>query len=127
VKPLARLGSSRWLAVGVVAAAALLYPLFALRDGGPSFPSKSDCVHPATSDGELELVFGYYDSVVRAEAARARVAVVGYEGAEVVSDGGCGRVKVVVGTYPTLAGARDAVAEANSVGLHPTVEEASSD
>jgi hypothetical protein len=125
VKALARLGCSRWLALGIIAAAALVYPVVVLRDGAPSFPSPSDCVDPATAGGELELVFGYYDSVVRASMVRAEIAKVGYEGAEVVSDGGCGRVKVVVGTYPTLAGARDAVSEANSVGLHPTVEEAS--
>lgn len=123
---LAGAARSRTLAWAVVAVAALAYPLAVLAGGGPSFPKRADCVGPsATRDGELQLVFGYYDSVVRAEAARARIAEVGYEGAEVVSDGGCGRVKIVVGTYPTLAGARDAVAEANSVGLHPTVEQAS--
>jgi hypothetical protein len=125
VKVLARVSSSRWFALAVIAGAALLYPLAVLRDGAPAFPSLSDCVHPAKSDGNIELVFGYYDSMVRASEMRERIAKFGYEGAEVVSDGGCGRVKVVVGTYPTLAGARDAVAEANSVGLHPTVEEAS--
>jgi hypothetical protein len=122
MKVLARVSSSRWFALALIAGAALLYPLVVLRDGPPDFPSREDCVHPAAADGEIELVFGYYDSAVRASAVREQIAMVGYEGAEVVSDGGCGRVKVVVGTYPTLAGARDAVAEANSVGLRPTVE-----
>jgi hypothetical protein len=121
---LARAARSRALAWGIVAVAALAYPLAVLAGGGPSFPERSDCVAPvATHDGEIELAFGYYDSIVRAEAVRARIAELGYAGAEVLSDGGCGRVKVVVGTYPTLAGARDAVAEARSVGLRPTLEQ----
>lgn len=112
------------LACAVVAAAAFAYPLAVLAGGSPSFPARTDCVAPAaTQDGEIVLAFGYFDSTVHAAAFRERLSEVGYDQAEVVSDGGCGRVKVVVGDYPTLAGARDAVAEARSVGLHPRLEQ----
>jgi hypothetical protein len=115
---------ARMLGWAVVVVAALAYPLAVLAGGWPEFPKRSDCVGSApTRDGEIELVFGYFDSVVRATAVQKRVREVGYANANVVSDGGCARVKVVVDDYTTLAGARDAVAEARSVGLHPTLEE----
>jgi hypothetical protein len=114
--------STRAVGWGVVLAAALAYPLAVLAGGGPSFPERTDCVVPATGDGDIALVFGHFHSVVRAEAMRDRVAELGYVHAKVESDGGCGRVLVVVHGYPTLAGARDALGEARSVGLHPTLE-----
>jgi hypothetical protein len=113
---------SRPAAWGVVLAAGLAYPLIALAGGAPRFPSVQDCVHPATRDAEVMLVYGYFDSVVRAGELRDRLRGLGYEHAEVQGDGGCGRVRVVVRGYPDLAGADDAVAEAGRVGLHPTVE-----
>jgi hypothetical protein len=106
----------------VVLAAGLLYPLFALAGGAPSFPSVQDCVHEATDEAPLMLVYGYFDSVVRATELQARLRGLGYEHAEVQDDGGCGRVRVVVRGYPTLDGARDAAAEAGRVGLSPTLE-----
>jgi hypothetical protein len=122
VKLLAWARSRRWLPSAVVAAAALLYPVIVLAGGAPSFPSREDCVHPATRDGAIALVFGYFDSSVQAALQQERVRRVGYREANVESDGGCGRVRVVVDGYTTLAGARDAVAEARSVGLRPTLE-----
>ena len=113
---------SRRAAWGVVLVAGLAYPLIALAGGAPRFPSVQDCVHPATHDGKVMLVYGYFDSVVRAGELRNRLRGLGYEHAEVQSDGGCGRVRVVVRGYPDLAGADDAVAEASRVGLHPRVE-----
>jgi hypothetical protein len=113
---------SRRAAWGVVLAAGLAYPLLALAGGAPRFPSVEDCEHPATSDGKVMLVYGYFDSVVRAGELRDRLRGLGYEHAEVQGDGGCGRVRVVVRGYPDLEGADDAVSEASRVGLHPTVE-----
>jgi hypothetical protein len=120
-----RIASNRALAGALVVVAALVYPLIVLAEGSPPFPKRSDCVVSATQDGQIELVFGYFDSVVRATPLRDRVRKVGYVQAEVVSDGGCGRVKVAVDGYTTLAGARDAVGEARGVGLRPTLEQAS--
>ena len=113
---------SRRAAWGVVLAAGLAYPVLALAGGAPRFPSVEDCERPATSDGKVMLVYGYFDSVVRAGELRDRLRGLGYEHAEVQGDGGCGRVRVVVRGYPNLAGADDAVAESSRVGLHPTVE-----
>jgi hypothetical protein len=113
---------SRGAAWGVVLAAGLAYPVIAVAGGGPRFPSVQDCVHPATRDGQVMLVYGYFDSAVRAGELRERLRGLGYEYAEVESDGGCGRVRVVVHGYPDLRGADDAVAEASRVGLHPAVE-----
>jgi hypothetical protein len=117
--------SNRVLAWVLVLLCALVYPLVVLAGGGPTFPKRSDCVVPATRDGEIALVFGYFDSVVRAERLRDRVREVGYTQATVETDGGCGRVKVVVDGYTTLSGARDAVGEARSVDLRPTLEQVS--
>lgn len=117
---------SRRAAWAVVLAAGLAYPLIALAGGAPRFPSVDDCVHPPTADGKVMLVYGYFDSVVRAGELRERLRSLGYEHAEVQGDGGCGRVRVVVRGYPNLAGADDAVAEASRVGLHPGVEADSS-
>jgi hypothetical protein len=115
--------SRRALAWGIVAVAALGYPLAVLAGGGPSFPSRDDCIVPATHDGPIELVFGHYDSVVRATEELKRVRAVGYANANVETDGGCARVKIVVDDYTTLASARDAAAEARSAGLQPTLEQ----
>ncbi|HZO49989.1 MAG TPA: hypothetical protein VFB26_07575 [Gaiellaceae bacterium] len=113
----------RDLAYATVAIGVLAYPVGQLAGGLPHFPSRNDCVVPATHDGDIELVLGRFDSVVAASSARARFRTLGYTGAEVVGDG-CGRVKVAVPGYPTLAGARDAAAEAARAGIHATLEQA---
>ena len=117
---------SRVLAWALAGSVALAYPLVVVAGGRPSFPAPGDCAHPATQDGNVMLVYGYFDSVTRAAGLRDRLQALGYVHAEVESDGGCGRVRVVVRGYPSLAGARDAVAEAERVGLHPAVEQAGS-
>jgi hypothetical protein len=113
----------RRIAWVIVIAAALLYPLAVVAGGAPKFPSRSDCVVPARTDGDVDLVFGYHDSTTRAATERDRLRALGYVRAEVVSDGGCGRLKVAVEGYPTLAGARDAAEEARRSGLAPTLEQ----
>jgi hypothetical protein len=117
--------SNRVLAWVLVLLCALGYPLVVLAGGAPSFPSRDDCIVPATHDGPIELVFGHYDSVVRATAELKRVRAVGYANANVETDGGCARVKIVVDDYTTLASARDAAGEARSAGLQPTLEQGS--
>jgi hypothetical protein len=121
---LRRAAGNRAVAGAIVAVAALSYPIVVLAGGGPQFPSRDDCVVPATHDGNVELVFGYFDSIVSATAELARVRRMGYMDAEVVSDGGCARVKIAVPGYTTLAGARDSAEEARRAGLNPTIEQA---
>ena len=46
---------SRRLLVWIVLVASTLgYPLVVLGGGAPRFPSRADCVHPATSEGNVE-------------------------------------------------------------------------
>lgn len=75
---LRRAAGNRLAVWAIVAVAALGYPLVVLAGGAPRFPSRDDCVVLATRDGEIELVFGYFDSVVQASADLARVRRMGY-------------------------------------------------
>jgi hypothetical protein len=109
--------------LALVAAAALVYPLAVLAGGSAHFPSRADCVQKATKDGNIEAVFGRFDSTRDADTQVTRVVHLGFKGAEPERDS-CGRVKVVVRGIPTLAVGRSLVAEARRVGLEPTLEEA---
>ncbi|MGZ4398228.1 MAG: hypothetical protein ACXVZ1_07390 [Gaiellaceae bacterium] len=113
---------SRPLAWGIVAVATLAYPLAALAGGAPRFPSLRDCARPATHDGKIQLVLATFDSSVPADAMLARVRKLGFVQAQVFGDG-CGRVKVAVPGYTTLAGARDALGEAEGAGLHAELQQ----
>jgi hypothetical protein len=105
----------------IVLAVALAYPLAVLAGGGPSFPTAADCVHVAHADGDLEVVFGRFDSLTDAAALLNRVVAAGFEGSQVEPDG-CGRWKVTVHGIPTLKVGAEVMAEARSVGLNPTLE-----
>lgn len=109
--------------LGLVAAVALVYPLAVVAGGSTHFPSRADCIQTATKDGNIEAVFGRFDSTRDAEAQVKRVVGLGFEGAEPERDD-CGRVKVVVHGITTLAVGRQLVDEARRVGLDPTLEEA---
>jgi hypothetical protein len=116
---------SRRAAWAVALVAGLIYPLVALANGGPRFPSVEDCVHPAVPGSEVMVVYGYFDSQSKAIEFRNLLRSQGYEHAEVESDGGCGRVRIAVRGYPNIAAAEDAVAEAARIRLAPTLEQAS--
>jgi hypothetical protein len=109
-----------WL---VVVALVLVYPLAMLAGGLPAFPTRSDCVHPATSDGDIDAVFGYFESEREARVLRDRALAVGFQGTELEQDG-CGRVRVAVGGIPTLEVGRVFVEQARSVGFEVTLEQA---
>jgi len=111
----------RLLPWAIVLVAALGYPLLVLAGGAPRFPSAAECVHPARADGDLEVVFGRTDSPTAAATLLDRVLAVGFKGSEVEPDG-CGRWKVAVHGIPTLKVGGEVMAEARSVGLHPTLE-----
>jgi hypothetical protein len=106
----------------VFAVAALAYPLVVLAGGGPHFPSRQDCTVPATHDGNIDLVLGTFDSIIRATPFVKRVQSLGYADAK-AEPNSCGEVEVVVHGYTTLAGAEDAVGEAQRAGLQPRLEQ----
>lgn len=106
-----------WL---VLLALALVYPLAVLATGAPSFPSRTECVQPAHEDGDIEAVFGYYDSVQEASDVRDRALAVGFQGAE-VQENACGLVQVSVGGITTLEVGRAFAEQARSVGFEVTL------
>jgi hypothetical protein len=103
--------------------AALVYPLTVVAGGGPRFPSQAECVHPARTDGNIEAVFARLSSSVRAESLLREVLRSGFKGTQVEPDG-CGLLKVTLHGIPTLQVGHDFVAEAGTVGFHPTLEQA---
>jgi hypothetical protein len=113
-------GIALWAIVMVVA---LAYPLSVLARGTPHFPSREECVRPATEDGAIAAVFGYFDSERDAVVMRNRALSAGFQGTEAQGDG-CGRVRVAVGGIPSLDVGRQLVKEAHSVGLDVTLEQA---
>lgn len=112
----------RLLPWAIVLLAAVAYPLGVLAGGAPSFPSRADCVHVAHADGDLEVVFGRFESAADASALLERVLAVGFKGSQVEPDG-CGLLKVDVHGIPTLKVGEEVVAEAKSVGIEATIEQ----
>jgi hypothetical protein len=106
-----------------VLALALVYPLAVLASGAPRFPSRAECVRPATEDGDIEAVFGYFDSVQEAAIVRDRALAVGFQGTE-VRENACGLVEVAVGGIPTLEVGREFAEQARSVGFEVTLAQA---
>ncbi len=109
-----------WIAVVVLA---LAYPAYALVGGAPQFPDRGDCVRPATADGDIEAVFGYFDTERDAVVVRDRALAVGFVGTEMAWNG-CGRVRVAVGGIPTLEVGRAFAEQAQTVGMDVTLEQA---
>jgi hypothetical protein len=107
----------------VVVVIAIGYPALVLAGGRPSFPSRDDCVHPARTDGNLEVVFGRSESFAQASELLRRVLRAGFEGSQIEPDG-CGLLKVAVHGIPTLKVGNQVMAEARSVGLSPQLEAA---
>ena len=114
--------SRRLLPWIVLVVFALGYPLVVLAGGGPRFPSRADCIHPATSDGNIEAVFGRFGTSAAAESVQRRAAHSGFKNVEIESDG-CGLLKVTLHGIPSLEVGRDFIAEARRVGFHPTLEQ----
>jgi hypothetical protein len=113
----------RGLALGLIVAVGLAYALIALAGGMPAFPSRDDCVRRATDEGEVEAVFGRFESEWKAVERRDQALAVGFEGTEVVRDA-CGRVKVVLQGIPTIAVGREFAEQARSAGFEVTLEQA---
>jgi len=107
----------------LVAVATLAYPLALLAGGGPRFPSAADCAQPAIRDGDIDAVFGSFDSERQAARVRDRVLQAGFQGIAAERNA-CGRVEVAVRGIPTLAVGRELVQEARSAGFHVRLEQA---
>jgi hypothetical protein len=111
------------LAWSLVFVAAVAYPVAALAGGAPRFPSVAECIVPATSGDEIEVVFGRFDTYAEAVRMQEEVRHDGFQGTQVRADG-CGRIKVTLEGVPSLEVGRGVVEEAHSVGLAPTLERA---
>lgn len=110
-----------WIAVGVVVVPLVVYPLVALAQGAPGFPTRSECIHPAVEGQPVAVVFGRFADPVSADRLRDRALSVGFQGTEALPDG-CGRWKVLVAHVPDVTVGRGVQEEAQKVGLHPTLE-----
>ena len=113
--------SHAWIAV--VAICALAYPLVSLAGGLPRFPDRAECIRIAKADGDLEAVFGRFRSQDAADELLARVRKAGFASAAIEPDG-CGDLAVALHGITTLQVGRSLVAEAQRVGLRPTIESA---
>lgn len=112
-----------WLA-GV--ALVLAYPIATLATaGGPTFPTRDECARPATSDGEVDAVFGYFEEERAAAKLRDRALAVGFTGTEIAWNG-CGRVRVVLTGIPTLEVGREFAEQARGAGFEITLEQSTS-
>jgi len=107
----------------VVIGMALVYPLVTLAGGGARFPSRAECVRPATPGAGIEAVFGRSRTTAAAESLLRRAARSGFENLQVELDA-CGFLKVTLHGIPSLEVGRDFVREAESVGFHPKLEQA---
>jgi hypothetical protein len=101
----------------------LLYPLAVVAGSAPRFPSRHECVRPATTDENLEAVFGRFGTTTAAESVRMKAARAGFKNLQVESDG-CGLFKVTLHGIPSLEVGRDFLREAERAGFHPTLEQA---
>lgn len=113
----------RLAVVAIVTVPLLGYPLAVTAGETPRFPSRDECARPARSDadGELELVFGRFDSPVAAAAHRDRVVSAGFVGTEVSPDG-CGLWKVSNDGIDSYEQGQGTAAEARAVGFEARLE-----
>lgn len=107
----------------VLVCGVVVYPALVLAGGTPHFPRRSECIHAAMpGDSEsLVAVFGRFRDRGAAKIRQSRVVSLGFKGADLRRDG-CGFIRVVVHGIPSVAVGRDLLAEARTVGLHPTLE-----
>lgn len=115
--------SLRRAVAAIVAVPLLAYPLAVTAGGGVSFPSRDECARLARSDadGELELVFGRFESPVAAAEHRDRVVSAGFVGTEASPDG-CGRWKVSNDGVDSYEQGRGTAAEARAAGFDAWLE-----
>jgi hypothetical protein len=108
-----------WL---VATGLALVYPLVTLATGAPTLPTRDACIQEVTAEGEVDAVFGYFDSELEAAAVRDRALDVGFDGTELAWNG-CGRVRVALNGIPTLEVGREFAEQARAAGFGVTLEQ----
>jgi hypothetical protein len=110
------------VAAAVVLVPLLGYPLLAVADGAPRFPSRGECVRPAAGDApDLNVVYGRFDDLPAAETLLADLTRVGFTGAELQLDV-CGRWEVFYDGVPTFAEARALAEQVREAGFDAEVE-----
>ena len=114
----------RFVPWAIVLTVALAYPLAVVAGGTPSFPSRDECAHPAIEDGDIDAVFGYFDSERTRRCGGPRAGFRFHRNRAGVErlwpSSRRGR------RIPTLEVGREFTAEANSVGFEVTLEQAGS-
>jgi hypothetical protein len=105
----------------IAGCAGVAYPLIVVAGHSPHFPSQAECAQPASSDGQVDAVFGRFRDSGRAATRLRRATELGFQGLKLELDG-CGGVKVVLHGVPSLAVGRELVAEAARVHLHVVLE-----
>ena len=96
-----------------------------IASGAPRFPSRAECVKPALEDGDIEAVFGYFDSVQEASHRAGQSTRRRLSRTEIQANA-CGVVQVAVGGIPTLEVGRAFAEQARSVGFEVTLVQADS-
>lgn len=109
-----------WL---VLVALALVYPLVSIGSGSVTFPTRTECATPATGEGEVDAVFGYFEDPRPAVKLRDRALAVGFVGTEAGWDA-CGRMRVALTGIPTLAVGEQFAEQARNVGFEIMLEQA---
>jgi hypothetical protein len=109
------------VALAMVVAAALLYPLVVIAGGSPHFPSRGECAQRPRENDKIEAVFGRSRDRAAAVEVQRRALSLGFKGLVVERDG-CGYAKVVLHGVPSLAVGRELTAEAAQVGLRVMLE-----
>lgn len=110
------------LAAAVALVPLLAYPLLALAEGAPRFPSPDECAVVATGDApDLDVVYGRFDDLVTAETVLADLTRVGFVGAELVLDD-CGRWKVFYEGIETFAQGQALAEQVREAGFGARVE-----
>lgn len=102
--------------------ALLGYSLLALAGGAPRFPTRAECVTPATGDApDLQVVYGRFDDLVAAETLLADVTRIGFVGAELELDN-CGRWKVFYDGIESFAQGQALAEQVREAGFDARVE-----
>jgi hypothetical protein len=106
----------------VVAVPLLAYPLLAIADRSPRFPTRAECAVVATGDApNLDVVYGRFDDLTEAEAVLAEVTGAGFVGADLELDA-CGRWKVFYDPIDSFAQGDALASQVRGQGFEARVE-----
>jgi hypothetical protein len=110
------------VAAMVVLVPLLTYPLFAVAEGAPRFPTRDECAQVATGDApDLDVVYGRFDDLAAADALLAEVTRIGFVGAVVELDA-CGRWKVAYDPIESFVQGEALAGQVRAAGFEARVE-----